>query len=110
MYREDWLNRFYEQRRPAGSGPQRQFTPQRRGSFKNGRFVPPDPPVGDDARAIAAAGIDAPTARALILGFANYPGGTARPLRAARLAPDRRQADRKTARRAGQRGLLRRRA
>ena len=30
-------------------------------------------PVGNEARAIAAAGIDAPTARALILGFANFP-------------------------------------
>ena len=71
MYREDWLNRFYEQRRPATSAS---FAPpQRRGSFKNGRFVPPQQPVGSHARAIAAAGIDATTARALILGFANYP-------------------------------------
>jgi len=70
IYREDWLSRFYEQRHPAGA-----FTPspQRRGSFKGGRFVPPIVPVGSDARAIAAEGIDAPTARALILGFANYP-------------------------------------
>ncbi len=45
----------------------------RRGSFKNGRFLQPDPPVGDKARAIASSGIDAPTARALILGFTNYP-------------------------------------
>ena len=73
MYREDWLNRFYEKRRPAGSGPQRQFSPQNRGSFKNGRFVSPAPPVRDEARAIATTGIDAPTARALILGFANFP-------------------------------------
>lgn len=73
MYREDWLNRFYERRRPAGPGPQRAFTPQKRGSFKNGRFVPPEPPVGARARAIASSGIDAPTARALILGFANFP-------------------------------------
>jgi len=71
MYREDWLNRFYAQRRPADS--QRQFVPQKRGSFRNGRFVPPAPPVREEARAIAASGIDAPTARALILGFANYP-------------------------------------
>lgn len=73
IYREDWLNRFYEQRRPAGSGPQRTFTPHKRGTFKNGRFVPPAPPVDAKARAIANSGIDAPTARALILGFANYP-------------------------------------
>ena len=70
MYREDWLNRFYEQRRPAGTAFP---APRPRGSFKNGRFTPPTPPVGSGARAIAAAGIDAPTARALILGFANFP-------------------------------------
>jgi DNA primase len=72
MYREDWLNRFFEQRRPASAQP-RAFAPGRRGSFRNGRFVPPSPPVGDEARAIASSGIDAPTARALILGFAYYP-------------------------------------
>jgi DNA primase len=70
IYREDWLNRFYAQRRPAGAA----FSPTpRRGTFKNGRFTPPRPPVGSRARAIASSGIDAPTARALILGFANYP-------------------------------------
>ena len=72
IYREDWLNRFYAERRPASS-QQRAFTPQNRGSFRNGRFVPPLPPVNPRARAIASSGIDAPTARALILGFANYP-------------------------------------
>jgi DNA primase len=73
IYREDWLNRFYERRRPQQSqrGPAPAF--QRRGSFKNGRFVPPAPPVGGEARAIASSGIDAPTARALILGFAFFP-------------------------------------
>jgi DNA primase len=71
MYREDWLDRFYKQRRPASATSF--VPPQRRGSFKNGRFAPPQPPVGSHARAIAAAGIDAPTARALIMGFANYP-------------------------------------
>jgi DNA primase len=70
IYREDWLSRFYELRRPTSfSAPQ----VQRRGSFKNGRFVPPAPPVGSKARSIASAGIDAVTARALILGFANFP-------------------------------------
>jgi DNA primase len=72
MYREDWLNRFYAQRRPAGaSSAPRSFTP--RGSFKNGRWTPPAPPVRHEARTIASSGIDAPTARALIVGFANYP-------------------------------------
>jgi DNA primase len=71
MYREDWLNRFYEQRRPSGASAPRAFTP--RGSFRNGRFVPPPQPVRQEAKTIANSGIDAPTARALILGFANYP-------------------------------------
>src|SRR5881275_2519797 len=48
MYREDWLNRFYEHRRPTPSPSDRRFTSQRRGSFKNGRFVPPEPPVGSE--------------------------------------------------------------
>ena len=68
MYREDWLNRFYELRRPAAAAH-----PQRRAMFRNGRFQPPPPPVGPAPRAIANSGIDAPTARALIVGFANYP-------------------------------------
>jgi DNA primase len=70
MYREEWLNRFYEQRRPASGAS---ASPQRRGSFKNGRFTPPLPPVDAKARAIASTGIDASTARALMLGFANFP-------------------------------------
>ena len=72
IYREDWLSRFYELRRPSSPGPASPL-PRPRGSFRNGRFVPPTPPVGSKARAIAAAGIDAPTARALILGFAYFP-------------------------------------
>jgi DNA primase len=71
LYRDQWLNRFESE-----VAPRRSFTPgqrQQRGSFRNGRFQPPPPPVGDRARAIAASGIDAPTARALILGFANFP-------------------------------------
>jgi len=72
IYREDWLQRFDALRRPQFAARSTQ-QPQRRGSFKGGRFVPPDPPVGDKARAIASSGIDAPTARALILGFTNYP-------------------------------------
>ncbi len=68
MYREDWLSRFYELRRPASAAP-RPFAK----TFKNGRFVPPPPPVRQEARTIASTGIDVPTARALILGFAYYP-------------------------------------
>src|SRR5215213_8791698 len=59
IYREDWLDRFYKQRRPEGAPAREPFTPQRRGTFKNGRFTPPAPPVGGDARAIATSGIDA---------------------------------------------------
>jgi DNA primase len=67
MYRQDWLDRFYALRRPAEA--QR----ERRPFARNGKWAPPAPPVGQRARAIAASGIDATTARALILGFANYP-------------------------------------
>jgi DNA primase len=69
LYRDQWLNRF-----DAEIAPQRSFTPRNRRPFvKNGRWTPPPPRVGAPARAIAASGIDAPTARALILGFANFP-------------------------------------
>jgi len=71
MYREDWLERFYRQRRPAGASAPRPFVS--RGSFKGGRWTPPAPPVRDEAKSIASSGIDAPTARALLLGFANFP-------------------------------------
>jgi DNA primase len=73
MYREDWLGRFYEQRRPAGQSAPRPFAPQGRGNFRNGRWAPPNPPVREEARSIASSGIDATTARALILGFAYFP-------------------------------------
>lgn len=69
MYREDWLGRFYEQRRPPSANSQRPFARP----FERGRWKPPLPPVREEARSIASAGIDATTARALILGFANYP-------------------------------------
>ena len=72
LYRQQWLDRFLAEvapRRQQGAAQ----APSRRGTFKNGRYTPPDPPVGDKARAIASSGIDAPTARALILGFAYYP-------------------------------------
>ena len=71
LYRDQWLQRFETE-----IAPRRSFAPRQqrqRGSFQKGRWTPPDPPVGDRARAIAAFGIDAPTARALILGFAYFP-------------------------------------
>jgi DNA primase len=76
LYREDWLNRFYALRKPEGSRPPANGGFARRPSrvaFKNGRFVPPEAPPGDIMRGIGKAGVDAPTARALMLGFANYP-------------------------------------
>jgi DNA primase len=66
LYRDEWLRRFDE------TVPRRSFQP-RRPFAKNGRFAPPPQPVGAHARAIATEGIDAPTARALLLGFANFP-------------------------------------
>jgi DNA primase len=72
LYREDWLNRFYALRRPEQPRPAARGI-HARGSFKNGRFTPPPQPVGREARTIASSGIDAPTARALMLGFANFP-------------------------------------
>src|SRR6478672_6538623 len=67
MYREDWLDRFYKLRRPEQT--QRSFSKP----FTKGRWTPPAPPVREEAKSIANSGIDAPTARALILGFANFP-------------------------------------
>jgi len=67
LYRDQWLGRF-----DGEIAPRRTFTP-RQPFNKNGRFQPPPPPVGGEARAIAASGIDAPTARALIMGFAYFP-------------------------------------
>ena len=67
LYRDQWLNRF-----DSEIAPRREFVPRERFQ-KTGRWTPPTPPTGPEARRIAANGIDAPTARALILGFANYP-------------------------------------
>nr|MBA2636437.1 DNA primase [Sphingomonas sp.] len=73
LYRDQWLDKFasqMEQSRP----PRRQWQPnQRQSPNASGRFTPPPGPVGDAARRIASGGIDAATARALILGFTNFP-------------------------------------
>ena len=75
LYRDQWLQRFEAEVAPRRSYEGRGFTPQqgRRGSFKNGRWAPPAPPVADDARAIGATGIDPRTARSLLVGFINFP-------------------------------------
>ena len=72
IYRDQWLERFDREIAPRRQ-PARQWQPrqQDRGPFRP--FKPFDPPVGEEARAIAANGIDAPTARALLLGFINFP-------------------------------------
>ncbi|WP_310467696.1 DNA primase [Sphingomonas sp.] len=70
LYREQWLARFDDEltprRAPFVRGGQRKFT------GKN-RFTPPEPPTSATARAIGSAGIDRSTARALLLGFSNFP-------------------------------------
>ncbi|WP_028970725.1 DNA primase [Sphingomonas sp. URHD0057] len=71
IYREEWLNRFFAQRRPAT--PQRSSAQQRRGTFKNGRFVAPEKPPGDMMKQIGTRGIDARHARALLEGFTLFP-------------------------------------
>ena len=65
-YRDQWLERFDRE-----IAPRRSFEPRQRGPWRP--FKAFEPPVGSEARGIAATGIDAPTARALILGFANFP-------------------------------------
>jgi DNA primase len=68
MYREDWLERFYQLRRPARA-PTKTFTK----TFNKGRWTPPDPPVGEQSRSIGRTGIDPRTARSLLVGFVNFP-------------------------------------
>jgi DNA primase len=71
LYRDEWLRRFSEEVTPPRPQFQarRPFQPSQRG----GRWQPPTPPAGQAARAIAATGIDATLARALILGFVYFP-------------------------------------
>ncbi|HKP34443.1 MAG TPA: DNA primase [Sphingomicrobium sp.] len=73
MYREDWLGRFYEQRRPASAGAPRPFVAAPRGSYKNGRFIPPEKRPGDVMKRIGSAGIVDEFVTVLMLGFRNYP-------------------------------------
>ena len=72
IYRDQWLERFDREVAPRRQSNREPYAPgQPRRPFKP--FKPFDPPVGDQARAIAASGVDAPTARALLLGFVNFP-------------------------------------
>ena len=109
LYREDWLRPLLRARRPAGActpGSSQRRSP--RGSFKNGRFVPPEPARRSKRGHRRKAGIDAPTARALILGFANFPEEL--PAHCEQLAalPIADSGTAQDPRRAGQRRLLRR--
>ncbi|HXH52624.1 MAG TPA: DNA primase [Sphingomicrobium sp.] len=70
LYRDQWLARFDEEVAQRRSFERRPFVRDRRG---RPRFQPPEPPVGDRARAIAARGIDDATARALVCGLAEFP-------------------------------------
>ncbi|MCA1654514.1 MAG: toprim domain-containing protein, partial [Sphingomonadales bacterium] len=78
LYRDEWLDRFDALVRPQGAQG-RQSGGFARGKFdpKTRRFIPPEPPASDTARAIGAAGIDAGTARALLTGFALFPDALA---------------------------------
>jgi DNA primase len=66
LYREQWLDRF-----ASTVAPRRNMEP--RSAPRTGSFAQASKPVSARARAIASSGIDASTARALILGFANFP-------------------------------------
>jgi DNA primase len=68
IYREDWLTRFYQLRRP-----ERPAFERNRPFAKGGKWTPPEKRPGQVMKGIGKGGVDTPTARALILGFANFP-------------------------------------
>lgn len=71
LYRDEWLRRFHDEVTPARPNfqPRQPFRPNQRAKG----WVPPKPPAGPVPRAIAATGIDRAFARALVLGFVNFP-------------------------------------
>lgn len=71
LYRDEWLRRFHDEVTPVRKAfrPRQPFRPNQRGKG----WVPPSPPAGPVPRAIAATGIDRAFARALVLGFVNFP-------------------------------------
>jgi len=74
LYRDQWLARFEAEAGQVRPPYRRDFKPNgRRQSGRFGKWTPPEPPASDTARRIARAGIDSATARALILGFAQFP-------------------------------------
>ena len=70
LYRDQWLARFEAE---AGQVRQPYRREQRQTPFRPGKWTPPEAPASDTARRIARGGIDSATARALILGFAQFP-------------------------------------
>jgi DNA primase len=72
LYRDQWMDRYQAEMAQARP-PKREWKPNPPGKFQRGRFTPSPGPVGAVARRIASSGIDAATARALILGFVNFP-------------------------------------
>jgi len=74
LYRDQWLARFEAEAGQVRPPHHRDFKPNARGkSGRFGKWSPPEPPASDTARRIGRAGIDSATARALILGFAQFP-------------------------------------
>jgi DNA primase len=73
IYREDWLSRFYAQRRPAAATGAESPAFQRRGTFKNGRFMLPEKKPGDVMKRIGQAGMVDEFIGVLMVGFAYYP-------------------------------------
>jgi DNA primase len=71
LYRDDWLRRFSDLVRPLQDYAPR--APRREWKKQGGRFVPPEKRPGDVMRRISAGGIGVEHARALILGFTNFP-------------------------------------
>jgi DNA primase len=71
LYRDQWLGQFDGEVAPRRDQRQSGF---QRGKFVKGKgFVPPPQPMSAAARAIGSGGIDRATARALVVGFANFP-------------------------------------
>ncbi|HEX6217742.1 MAG TPA: DNA primase [Sphingomicrobium sp.] len=68
LYRDSWLERFEREVAPNRS---RRGPPPKSGRFT--RFPAPVQPASAAAKAIASGGIDRATARALVVGFANFP-------------------------------------
>ena len=72
LYRDEWLGRFDKQFRPQAA-ERRPFVPRAQWLKKGGKFVPPEAPTSQAARAIGTTGIDRATASALLAGFMLYP-------------------------------------